>query len=349
MDVAGVGLGQSNASRIAIRSAPGLGNHQLAKMIVAVDQRRSPIGAVKLELETAVDRAQPEPVLIHVGVPLPVHRCRAFASLPAQPHEVPRRAGAHVHLEADVLDLYRGSRSDPAAAIGKAVVFQQAIHSQLHALRPRHGPPGNRSFQLAGKRDLRHLELHGSIAGLHDKPKRSGQQLARRSIRDGSIVGVKERANLLRQAGLAEDQLPAENLQRVVLPGNRQERAGDDIVIHPDLRIEPSQPRQPPGVAVAMIVERLAAHVELEVHRLCGPGGGVLHPDLALIGAGGRLRHVHTNPQRLQFALLHARSFAEGTPEKIDPAQVEAAEIGGRNCAARPGQVAKLRRQFANG
>ena len=124
-------------------------------MVIAIDQRRPPICAVELQLESAVDRADPEAILVDVCVPLPVDRLRALAALVAQSHEVRLRARRDIDFEADILDLDRCRRNNPAPAIGESVVFQQTGHLQGDPLCLRERDPVHRTLEFAGESDLR--------------------------------------------------------------------------------------------------------------------------------------------------------------------------------------------------
>ena len=256
----------------AVAGGPAFGHSQLLPRIVGVDERPPVVRALEAHGEAAVDAAHPHRVAVERLVPLLLNL--PLWERPAViPEALPETRDARRHgdfkrrprdLAAHVTntELTRPREVDATFDDTFHATFKRGLRTP-RCVRGRafgEGKPVGRSPRDRRRAwccpPCRFAELH-----------RRGEKV--HSLLDEARIGAAEKRDDLRgQAVLAQNEFAPEDLHRAARLVNDDRRVRlRHRVLASDVRVEPLEARETPGVADAAVLQRRALDLDLERNR----------------------------------------------------------------------------------
>ncbi|OPZ71810.1 MAG: hypothetical protein BWY83_00967 [bacterium ADurb.Bin478] len=283
---------------------------------------------LELQLQTGVDVADPDIVLIPFHIPFPAVLIGPQAALEIHPH----RIFGHAPLHGDFQDYIIQKNRLIAAQFH--LVFNPSIklHARL-ALQPQRGrlvgkTPLHRSIRLSGKHQLLRAPIHWAVIPVHLERHGTIQHFPGRTVQSGhrgrkiALDGAEKPIRLNRHA-------PAKAAERIPLLGHGDKRL-DDFIILGDLRVQPSQSRVPPRLTVATIHRDGIIDHQREPNLLLALVFRT-NGDHARIGVRRRrFRNIYGNPHRLDPATFNGYFFHDLSALPIFAAEMDGFKTGVR-------------------
>ncbi len=278
-------------------------------------------------LQAFVDAAQPDPFLVVLDLPRPVHALGPPAARAPEPEHVLGSLRDERNRQCHIVDGEIIERRDLDPVVEHAVVLEQSVDAHAHAVRPALGRPGHAATALLA---------HDESGGAQALSRAVDENLQRERAREHGLRLVTERhvrreetEDPVRKPRIAQNDGASEDRKLAAVgSGDRDghERLDDEVRIGAGGGVEPCQPAHQLRFVEPVIDGRGIVHLERDAHRPAAAAG--CRDDDVSLHHSGRLvaRDEHAHPQGLHGPGFDCDRLGERASRFIDAAAVEAGE-----------------------